>query len=136
MKNFKHEFKEWLIVVAQGSVFLVMFVVFIFAAMSAGCGRQETVRPSVDTEEVSDEEEDLDEVVDETADEVDFEGVDAEDVDSDEVTDEEDSDIEAPDEEEDSDEVPDEVVQEGWMQVITARSAGSPFRAVSCGIYK
>ena len=135
MKNFKHEFKEWLVVAAQGSIFIVMFLVFIFAAMSAGCGGQETVRPVVDAEEVQDTE-DFDEVVDETADEDDFEGVDAEDVDSDEVTDEEDSDIEAPDEEEDSDEVPDEVVQEGWMQVITARSAGSPFRAVSCGIYK
>lgn len=139
MKNFKHEFREWLIVAAQGSIFIVMFIVFIFAAMSAGCGGQETVRPVADTEEVSDEEEDLDEVVDETADEVDFEGVDAEDVDSDEVTDEEDSDSEesdnATDDDADSDEVPDEVVEEGWTQVITA-SSRSPVQAVSCGIYK
>jgi hypothetical protein len=137
MKNFKHEFKEWLIVVAQGSVFLVMFVVFIFAAMSAGCGGQETVRPSVDTEEVSDTEdsdEGADESVDETADEV----VDEEESDEEE-SDEEDSDIEAPDEEEDSDEVPDEAV-EGWTQVVTTRSlevsSDGIYDARTCGIYK
>jgi hypothetical protein len=127
MKNFKHEFKEWLIVAAQGSIFLVMLIVFIFVAMSAGCGGRETVRPSVDTEEVTDGEEDLDEVVDEFVDEVDSEDVD-------EVTEEEESDADALDEEEDSDEVPDEAVEGGWTQVVTAY--GGSTGSTTCGIYK
>lgn len=142
MKNFKHEFKEWLIVVAQGSVFLVMFVVFIFAAMSAGCGGQETVRPVADIEEVQDTEDSdevVDESVDEAADETADEVVDEEESDE-EDSDEEEPDTDAPDEEEDSDEVPDETVEEGWTQVVTARSlemsSDGIYDARTCGLYK
>lgn len=131
MRNFKHECKEWLIVAAQGSIFVILFVVFIFAAMAAGCGGQETVRPVADTDEVSDTE-DSDEGADESVDET------VDDVVGEEESDEEESDTEVTDEEEDFNEVPDEVIEEGWTQVVTAYgSVGQGITgATTCGIYK